>query len=478
MLADMILHNALRRPGHPALEHDGETMSYAGLAAAVERRARSLHDAGLRAGVLAGVAMTDSIDYVVTMIALFRTGAVMLPVDVRWTAAEKSAVLGFFGAEALLVDAPDPALDIRQIVPGGLPDGPAVSWRSDPDAPLLLSLSSGTTGIPKGPRITHRQFLMRLSAEWVGLGFLHSDRFLCATPLYFGGGRGFTVSHLLGGATVVLHPPPYEAGALPSVIADRRITSLFLVPTILRRLASGTEAAAADLGTLRLLISSGSAFHAEERAAVMRALTPNFYNLYASTEGGSISMLTPDAEGDAIASVGRPAVSSRFEVVDDRDRPLPPDEVGHIRQSSPWLPDGFWNNPEETAKSFRGGWYYPGDMGLVDAQGFLFITGRSKDMIIRGGVNIYPNEVERVLLSHPAVAEAAVVAWPSREMGEEVAAFVVLHGPVDGEALRRHCRATLAAYKVPRAFFPVPDMPRNSAGKLLKPALAQRLDPL
>ena len=477
-LTDMVLHQALRRPDHPALEHAGETMTYAGLAVAVEDRARALRAAGLVPGVLAGLAMTDGIDYVVSMLAVFRTGAVMLPVDVRWTAAEKTGVLGFFGAAMLLVDAPDPALATPQIVPSALPRGPAASWPTDPDAPILLSLSSGTTGIPKGPRITHRQWLMRMGAEWVGLGFLHSDRFLCATPLYFGGGRGFTMEHLLGGATVVLHPPPYDAAALPATIERHRITSLFLVPTILRRLASGPEADAADLSSLRLLISSGSALHAEERDAVMRRLTPNFYNLYASTEGGSISMLTPDTTGDAVASVGRPAVMSRFEIVDDADRPLPPGTVGHIRQSSPWLPDGFWNNPEETARSFRDGCYYPGDMGLVNEQGYLFITGRSKDMIIRGGVNIYPNEVERVLLAHPAVSEAAVVAWPSREMGEEVAAFVTLRTPADSDSLRRHCRASLASYKVPRTVFAVDDMPRNSAGKLLKPTLAARLDPL
>ncbi len=473
-----MLHQAQRRPDHPALEHGADSVSYAALAQAVEHRARQLRAAGLHPGTLAGIGMVDGIEYVVTMLALFRTGAVMLPVDVRWTAAEKAAVLGFFGAALLLVDAVDPALSVKQAVPAALPPGPAAAWPGDADAPVVLSLSSGTTGVPKGPRITHRQWLMRLGAEYLGLGFLHSDRFLCATPLYFGGGRGFTMAHLLGGATVVLHPPPYDAAALPAVIERERITSLFLVPTILRRLATGPEADAADLRTLRLLISSGSALHAEERDAVMRRLTPNFYNLYASTEGGSISMLTPDVTGPAAASVGRPAVLSRFEVVDDADQVLAPGLVGHIRQSSPWLPDGFWNNPEETARSFRGGWYYPGDMGLVDAQGFLFITGRSKDMIIRGGINIYPNEVERVLLAHPAVSEAAVVAWPSLEMGEEVAAFVTLRAPATPEALRLHCRGSLASYKVPRAVFAVEDMPRNSAGKLLKPALAARLYPL
>ena len=474
-LVDAVLANADRRPEWPALEQDGTTLSYAALRDAVEDRARRLRAAGIGPGTLVGIAMKDTIDYVLAMLALFRTGGVLLPMDVRWAAAEQAHVLAFFGADALLVDRPVDGIATRQLVPASLPPGGPADWPHDPDLPLLLSLSSGTTGIPKGPRLSSRQFQARLMAEWIGLGFLSSDRFLCATPLYFGGGRGFTLSHLIGGATVVLHPPPYEATDLPAVMERARITSVFLVPTILRRLAAGTTTA--DLSRLRLLISSGSALHPEERARIIRTLTPAFYNLYASTEGGSISMLTPDAPDSAAASVGRPAVMSRFEIVDDAGAPLPPGTIGHIRQRAPWLPDGFWNNPAESEKSFRDGAYYPGDMGFADASGYLHITGRSKDMIIRGGVNIYPNEIERVLLTHPAVAEAAVLGWPSAEFGEEVAAFVTLHEAAEPETLRQHCRESLASYKVPRAIRVLDEMPKNSAGKLQKAMLAQTLVP-
>jgi len=477
-LVDAVLANADRRPDWPALEQDGAALTYAGLRDAVDTHARRLLAAGIRPGDLVGLAMRDTVAYVVSMLAVFRAGAVLLPVDVRWTATEQGHVLDYFGAAALLVDQAVPGLDVRQIEAGSLPPpfaGP-VDWPHDADAPLLLSLSSGTTGTPKGPRLSSRQFQARLMAEWIGLGFLSSDRFLCATPLYFGGGRGFTLSHLVGGATVVLHPPPYDAAALPGVIERERITSLFLVPTILRRLVGGEEAGRADLSRLRLLVSSGAALHPEERARVME-LTPGFYNLYASTEGGSISVLTPDAPDGAANSVGRSAVMSRFEVVDDAGAPLLAGAVGHIRQRAPWLPAGFWRNAEATAQSFRDGAYYPGDMGFVDTAGFLHITGRSKDMIIRGGVNIYPNEIERVLLAHPAVGEAAVVAWPSAEWGEEVAAFVTLLAPAGPDALRRHCRASLASYKVPRTVFVVDDIPRNSAGKVQKAALAAGLPP-
>ncbi len=478
-LVDAVLCNAERRPDWPALEKGGAVLTYAGLRDAVDDRARRLLAAGIAPGALVGLAMRDTIGYVVAMLALFRVGAVLLPVDVRWTVAEKRQILAFFGSAALLVDDPVAGLEgVRQVAMGALPDpvaGP-VAWPHDPEAPLLLSLSSGTTGIPKGPRLTSRQFQARLMAEWIGLGFLSSDRFLCATPLYFGGGRGFTLSHLVGGATTVLHPPPYDAASLPQVIEQERITSLFLVPTILRRLAS--EPIQAGLGRLRLLVSSGSALHPEERARIMATLTPGFYNLYASTEGGSVSVLTPDAPDSAAGSVGRSAVMSRFEIADDAGALLPPGAIGHIRQRAPWLPDGFWNNPEESAKHFRDGAYYPGDMGYADPSGYLHITGRSKDMIIRGGVNIYPDEIERVLLTHPAISEAAIVAWPSAEFGEEVAAFVTLRTAAEPEALREHCRASLASYKLPRAVFVLNSIPKTSAGKVQKAALAQRLPKL
>lgn len=476
-LVDAVLANAERRPDWPALEQDGAVLSYAGLRDAVEDQARRLRAAGVGPGALVGIAMRDTIAYVVAMLALFRTGAVLLPVDVRWTAAEQEHVLGFFTAEALLVDAPVEGVTARQIVPAALPPAGPAEWPNDPDLPLLLSLSSGTTGIPKGPRLSSRQFQARLMAEWIGLGFLSSDRFLCATPLYFGGGRGFTLSHLIGGATVVLHPPPYDAAELPRVIERERITSLFLVPTILRRLAAGDDAGRADLSRLRLLISSGAALHPEERARVMATLTRGFYNLYASTEGGSVSMLTPEAPDSAAGSVGRSAVMSRFEIADDRGAMVPAGTIGHIRQRAPWLPEGFWNNPAESEKSFRHGAYYPGDMGFMDADGYLHITGRSKDMIIRGGVNIYPNEIERILLTHQAVAEAAIVGWPSAEFGEEVAAFVTLRIAAEPDALRQHCRDSLASYKVPRTVFVVDEIPKNSAGKVQKTLLAQTLEP-
>jgi acyl-coenzyme A synthetase/AMP-(fatty) acid ligase len=481
-LIDAILSNADRRPDHPALEQDGRVITYRALRNEVIDLAGRLQQAGIGQGDLVGLGMSDTIAYVVAMLSLFRLGAVLLPVDVRWTITEKANVVRAFGADTLLVDDPVDGLeDVRQIIPSRLepaPQGSAAPWPDAPNLPLLLSLSSGTTGIPKGPRLTHRQFMMRMTAEWITLGFSSEDRFLCATPMYFGGARGFGLGHLLGGATVVLFPPPYTPERLIEVIESTGTTSTFLVPTILRRLIAGTKSREAPFPALRRLISSGSALHPEERELLRRRVSTGFINLYASTEGGSISALMPDVEGPAALSAGRPALMSRFEIVDEMDQQLPPYEIGHIRQVAPWLPDGFFRNPDASRAAFRDGAYYPGDMGYVDEAGYLFITGRSKDVIKRGGVNVYPDEIERALLTHPSVAEAAVLAWPSREFGEEIAAFVVTRDGLDEAALRLHCRTVLASYKIPRRFFPAADIPKNTSGKVLKARLAALLEPL
>ena len=215
-----------------------------------------------------------------------------------------------------------------------------------------------------------------------------------------------------------------------------------------------------------------------ERAAVLRDVCPNLINYYGSTEGGGLSLLTPDAPPEAQSSVGLPQPRTEAEVVDENDRPLPAGEIGRVRYRGATVADSFHNDAQASAESFRDGWFYPGDLGRIDENGYLYLAGRAKDMIIRAGVNIYPEEVEQVLRSHPSVREAAVVGWASAARGEEVAAFIVTEGAGDDEALKRHCADSLAPYKVPRGIFFVDEMPRNAMGKIRKPDLAAGLPAL
>ena len=486
-ITETFAHHARAVPDRPAIVHGDRVLLFRDLDPLVSRAAAHLYSLGLAPGDVAGVALKDSIEHLVILSAMARAGIVILPLDWRWTPAEQERVVAHFGAKLALMEPGKPSLQNcpclsvsedflslvqKQKTDQKFPEG---------DLPLLMSLSSGTTGRPKGPRIRHSQFLARYRVFWINLGFHSQDRFLSATPFYYGGGRTFPLTMLYSGGTVYMLPPPYEPEALCEAISKYRITSLFLVPTLIRRLLTLPAEKLAPVRSLRLLLSSGSALHAEERRA-LRALCPGFVEYYSSTEGGGVSYLTA-ADPEAFSeSVGRPVFGVEVQCVDESHQPLPPGGIGRIRYRGPAVADGFWNDPEASRESFRDGWWYPGDLGMLDASGYLTLKGRAKDMIIRGGINIYPGEIEAALQSHPAVLDSAVVGWPSREFNEEVAAFVILNGEsapaVSPSELRDLCRKSLAPYKVPREVFVVKDFPRNALGKVIKADLSAGLSPL
>ena len=484
-VADGIFHNARRRPSHPAIVERGGTTTYAQLAEAVSKTAGHLVDIGMKQKDVIGLCLGDDTDHLVALMAIAWMGGSILPMDVRWTAEEKRRIATHFGARSVLTrddEAPIPGVDCIPV---------DAAWRKAVEAhagctefvrdrghPLLLSLSSGTTGMPKGPMVTHGHTLNRLFIYTISLGFNEADRFMASTPLYFGGARYMTMAYLFMGASVHLHPPPYEAESLAQAIGEQRITSAFLVPTLIRRLLDVGSDTKPMLPGLRLLISSGAALYPDERRRIMDQVSPNFFNFYSSTEGGGISLLRPEHPDEASLSVGQVVFGAEVQAVDGEDNPVATGEVGAIRYRGGSVADGYYRSPEDSAAAFRDGWYYPGDLGRFDEAGFLFLAGRAKDMIIRGGVNIYPGEIEQTLIAHPAVADAAVVGWPSRERGEEVAAFVVLKGEADADALRAHCRDSLAPYKVPKGVFFLDELPKSALGKVLKPKLVERLEPI
>ncbi len=485
-LADYIDMNTVRRAERLALVDATREMRWAEFGPAMHKAAAFLQANGVKRGEIVGLTMRDGVDHVVMMFAIIRLGAILLPMDPRWTSVEKDNVARVFGAAHAVTDAPETCrLTTAQVIlhdPAAIEAttaAPVLPTDFSPDEPLLMSLSSGTTGTPKGPQLSHRQMMLRHYGEWLALGFNGDDVNLCSTPLYFGGGRGFTLSYLLGGATVVFCPPPYKPEDIASLIERYGVTSTFLVPTLLRRVSESPDEIKRSLRKLRFLICSGSALHPSERRDLLQTVNANLMNFYASTEGGGVAILY-GREGDEVArSVGRPIPGSQIRILDNDDNVLPAGQIGHIAHKAPWHPKGFHRNPEETTRYFRGSWYLPGDLGFIDEGGYLHITGRAKDMIIRGGVNIYPNEVEAVLVTHPAVSDAAVIGISSEQFGEEVVAFIVAdEGQASRSELDAHCRASLASYKVPRDFHFVTELPRNTGGKVVKPELVKRAEDL
>ena len=487
-LAEALDTNALRRPDRPAIIAGGRIVSHAAFRDAVCRWAAYLDSLGIRRNDIVGVNLKDTPEHLMALFALARLGAAALPMDWRWTLDEKSRLATFFKPKIVLSEPED--------VFGGHPGAwrpiavdndwhartdetaPAVAAPADGDPPLLLALSSGTTGIPKGPLITHGQFFARFMIYFATLGFSERTRYLCATPLYFGGSRGYSMCAIYAGGTAILFPPPYEMGDLLACAADHRATKTFLVPTLLRRLLDLPPPGNGELllPGLDMLFSTGAALHPEEREALMRNACPRYVNFYGSTDGGGATALFWDDPPGAAASVGRPVFGAEIGIVDDSDSPVSAGEVGRIRYRHPGTATGYHNDTAASGEAFRNGWYYPGDLGWLDEAGYLFLAGRAKDMIIRGGVNIYPAEIEHVLAQHDDVIEAAVVGAPSRALGEDVAAFVVCREPAPStEALTEWCNGRLAPYKVPRRILLVDDLPKSGVGKILKTELVARL---
>ena len=493
-LSDSIETNARRRPDHPAIvQPDGSVIRYRDYGLSVRRWASVLNEDGIGPGHIVGANLKDTADHLIALYAIARAGAAILPMDWRWTNDEKDRIARFFGARAVLSEPDDPFLTTTGSWTAIPVDEawqqrvqaiePQTEFPSADDAPLVLALSSGTTGTPKGPMITHQQFLARFMIYFVSIGFSERDRYLCATPLYFGGCRGYSMGTLYAGGTVLLHPPPYEPSDLLAYANKQAATRLFLVPTLLRRLMSlsGGSPETPLFQSLQLLFSTGAVLHAEERDELMQRFCPRYLNFYGSTDGGGCSALMWDDPPSVAGSVGRPIFAATLDIVDKNDAALPPGDIGRIRYRHPGTASGYHNDAKGSLMAFRDGWYYPGDLGWIDDDGYLFLAGRETDMIIRGGANIYPAEIEHILTLHPAVHEAAVVGRPSREFGEEIAAFVVLNDiskTMTDNELTTHCREQLASYKVPRDLLIVDALPKSGVGKVLKTELSKRLDPV
>lgn len=481
-VADVLRTHARKQPDHPAIRDRATTIAYRALDPLVRRTAAHLNDLGVAPGDVVGVCLKDTVDHLVLLYGVARLGAVILPMDWRWTADERRRIAAFFEANLVVREADDsfdsavPTVPVddswRAAVAGSNPSRP---FPSDTAMPVALSLSSGTTGTPKGPMITHAHLHARFDNQRESFEFGPTDRFLSATPLYFGAGRHFAMGFLSHGGTVILHRPPFEPERLVRAVDRHRVTVLLLVPAMLRRLLRLPSPGRPLLHRLRILFSTGAMLHPDERRAVIERLSPNFINYYGSTEGGGISILRPEHGGAAASSVGRPLPAIELQVVDAADRPVPAGEAGRIRYRGPGVADGFYRDPEAGSRAFVDGWFYPGDLGRVDESGFVYLLGRHDDVIIRGGVNVYPEEIEKALLAHAGVRDAAVVGWPSAIRGQEIAAFVIANDTVDEPELIAFCRGALAPYKVPRAVFFVDEFPRNDFGKVRKPELVARL---
>jgi len=336
----------------------------------------------------------------------------------------------------------------------------------------MIVQSSGTTGAPKTFLWSHAQMRLQAPRHQKCLGLTWQDRYLAVVRMSFFWGREVCLVHFCLGATIIVNRASSLEDLVTSVGADR-ITSLALTPTHLASLLNyPTDKNPLFQSVQAMFVGSAPLTH-QKRILVRQRLTPNFYEQLGTNEAGLLVMGTPadqDAKPDAI---GRVVDGVEAKVVGTDGRTLRPGEVGLVGFRGESFPTEYVGNPEATEHAFRDGWFYPGDLAAIDADGYFFFKGRADDVINNEGAKFYPIEVEKALLSHSAVAEAAVFGWPHPRHGEVAVAVVVKTKEVTAKALGRFCRQHISAYKVPHWVVFVKELPKNQAGKVLKTQLKE-----
>ena len=471
---------------------DGRQFTYSQFADAVARTSALLAGEGVAKGDVVSLLMPNSVEYVIAYFACWRLGALAGPINSHLKEQEISYVVSNSEAKALLVGSEflpviNQLRDLPTLNAVILFDDEAQATRDFTkveatadvtlDDEAIIIYTSGTTGKPKGCLLTHGNVVAnaRQISQW--LGFNESDRLLTMMPLFHMNAVSVTTMSALyaGGSSVV--SPKFSASRFWQIISDYQITSFGSVATMLSMLLTTyPEGVPAGLQTEQLRFAMcGSA---PVPAETIKRFEETFHCLviegYGLSESTCRSTFNPPDENRRAGSCGLP-IGNEMRVVDDDDTEVADGQLGEIVLRGDNVLKGYYKNPEATAVAFRNGWFHTGDIGYRDTEGFYFIVDRKSDMIIRGGENIYPREIDEVLYQHPAVSAAAVVGVPDDLYGEEVAGFVVLRdgGEASERELIEFCKARLADYKCPKTIRFVKDIPKGPTGKLLKRELAK-----
>lgn len=460
---------AAQTPEKLALVCGAERLRFADLAARAEHWAARLQAAGLERGDRLALRLRPGVDFAALLHAAWRIGAIAAPLNLRLAQAELQSHLAriaprlILDGEALVGAPPDSLPQARDAAPG-----PPLR----PEAAALILFTSGASGFAKAACLSFGALEASARASAQRLQSRATDRWLACLPLFHVSGLSILLRSALDGSAVVLHEG-FDAARVQRALAAEWITHVSLVPTALARLLEAGGAPAA----LRAVLLGGAA---ADFALCQRARRAGFPLLatYGLTEAASqVATMSP---GDAPeAGAGRPLPGTKLRIVNASGRALPPGESGEIWVRGPTLFMGYWNDAEASRAALRDGWLRTGDLGYLDSLGRLHVQGRRDDLIVSGGENIHPAEVEAVLLLHPGVREAAVCGLFDGDLGQRVVAFIVPEsGAPDSHAalaqsLREHCRAHLAGYKIPRSFQFRSDLPRTPLGKIMRRRLRQ-----
>ncbi|MFN8543210.1 MAG: AMP-binding protein [Candidatus Binatia bacterium] len=468
------------RPATVVLDaQQGQSVATDALARTVERKARVLVAAGVRPGDRVALLVPNSLACVEALLAVATAGAAAVPVNLRWTAPEVDRLLADARPRLLVADAgalarlgalaaPPPILDAP--LHGGTAHGalPAPA----PDDTALILYTSGTTGRAKGAMLTHRNLLSNAAriASWLGLG--PGDRFLTVMPLFHANAivLGLMTPLLAGASTVIADR--FRADTYWELAARYRPTTGGTVPTMLALLRDRPDAPpSAGRERLRFLLTGSAPVPADLLLAAEARLGVPVIEGYGLTECTCRATFNPIDGRRRLGSCGLPLEPLR--IVDPADQDVTPGAVGEIVLRGPHVMRGYFDLPEATAHALRGGWLHSGDLARRDAEGFVHVVGRACELVIRGGENVYPREIDDVLAAHPDVAEAGAVGVPDARYGEVIWAYVAPRpgATLDPSAIDRWCRDRLADYKCPARVVVLAELPKGPTGKILKARL-------
>jgi acyl-CoA synthetase (AMP-forming)/AMP-acid ligase II len=497
-IPSIIRHHARTRSDRVALHFEGRRLTYAELDRDASRIANALIAAGVRPQGRVALLAKNSVAFFELWFGAAKADAVLVPVNFRLAPPEIAYVVNDARAEILLVGSDFYAAvekverelkTVRQIIAidGGHPGWPSYAdWSArhsdrDPDLPIaphgcaIQMYTSGTTGHPKGAQLSHANLLSLLPVAIEGFGDWHEgDVSLVCMPLFHIGGSGWALVGLYRGVENVVTRDP-DPAAILKIIAKHGVTKAFFVPAMILFLLQVPECRATDFSSLELIVYGASPAPIELMRNALKVFGCGFAQVYGLTETtGAITYLGPEEHlPDAVErlkSCGKPMSGVEIRIVDPAGRDVPPGEVGEIVCRTPQVMLGYWNLPEASHQAIRDGWFHTGDAGYRDRDGYIYIYDRVKDMIVSGGENIYPAEVENALFGHPAVADVAVIGVPDEKWGEQVKAIVVRKPGVDvtDREIIDFARERIAHFKAPRTVDFVEALPRNPSGKILK----------
>jgi len=497
LLGKLLTFSAKKFPGKVAVTFGEQRYTYRTVEERANRVANAVLALGLKKGDRCAILFYNRAEWLEIYFGLARTGVIAVPVNFRFSPSEVEYVLNHSEPKALIYE--ESFLPVVEAIRGKVPSiqhfichgkGEGVNYQEwiakasdqepqctvEENDPFFIAYTSGTTGFPKGAVISHRNLIIHYSLLPAQYGNInHTDRLLLIMPIFHSNSTWFSqIMVMMGGSMVVYRSGGFDPEEILTLISRERITLISVVPTMLTMILNLPDAVKSkyDVSCIKAVLAGSAPLMTRTKEQTIEFFkNALLFEGYGSTETGGVTVLSPEDQLRKVRSVGIAQVGKEIRLLDEQGNDVPQGSVGELyARGLGLLLVEYWKDPAATAKAFRGDWVTVGDMARIDEEGYYYLEDRKADMIISGGENVYPTEVENALAKHPAVLESAVVALPDQLWGEKVHAVVVLKEGMKAtaEELISFCRDKLAGYKRPRSVDFLKELPKSSTGKILR----------